>query len=302
MAGKPNFDPSACVVIPAGMDCCVAKQIWAGFDLTTPRVMGILNVTPDSFSDGGQHASVASAVAAGMLMLEAGVDIIDIGGESTRPNAIAVPAAEEIARITPVIQALAGAGAVISADTRNAATMAAALDAGAVIINDVSGLTQDPRSAGLVALRGCPVILMHMRGIPATMNAAAAYDDVVEDVITELLTRRDAAVAAGIAAANIALDPGFGFAKLGVQNIALLRATARFAGLGHPLLIGVSRKRFIGDFGGEPEPKKRFPGGLAAGLYALSQGASILRVHDVAETVQGLKIWRQLTATPVAGA
>jgi dihydropteroate synthase len=273
---------------------------WAGFNLAAPLVMGILNVTPDSFSDGGLHATQADAIAAGLAMLEAGADIIDVGGESTRPNAPAIPAATEIARIVPVIQALADAGARLSADTRNAATMEAALDAGAKIINDVSGLTHDPAAAGLIAARGCAVVVMHTRGTPRTMDAQARYDDIVEEVLTELLVRRDAALAAGVDAHNIALDPGFGFAKLGAQNMALLRATKRFAGLGHPLLIGVSRKRFIGEFSGQGEAKKRFPGSIAAGLYALSQGASILRVHDVAETVQALKIWRELTLPPLA--
>jgi dihydropteroate synthase len=143
---------------------------------------------------------------------------------------------------------------------------------------------------------------MHMRGTPRTMDARARYDDVVAEVLAELLAMRDAGIIAGIKADNIALDPGFGFAKLGVQNLSLLRATRRFAELGQPLLIGVSRKRFIGTLGGEPEPKKRFPGSIAAGLYALSQGANILRVHDVAETVQALKIWRELTRTPVESA
>jgi dihydropteroate synthase len=273
---------------------------WAGFKLAAPLVMGILNVTPDSFSDGGQHATSAAAIAAGLAMRDAGADIIDIGGESTRPNAPAVPAATEIARTMPVIRALVDAGAVVCADTRNAATMEAALNAGAKIINDVSGLTHDPAAAGLIAARNCAVVVMHSRGTPRTMDAQARYDDVVEEVLAELWARRDAAVAAGVAAHNMALDPGFGFAKLGAQNLALLRATRRFAALGHPLLIGVSRKRFIGDFGGEKEPTKRFPGSIAAGLYALMQGAAILRVHDVAETVQAIKIWRELTLPPLA--
>ena len=207
---------------------------WAGFNLAAPLVMGVLNVTPDSFSDGGQHATQAAAIAAGLAMRDAGADVIDVGGESTRPNAPAIPAPTEIARIMPVIQALADAGATVSADTRNAATMAAALDAGAKIINDVSGLTHDPAAAGLIAARGCAVVVMHTRGTPRTMDAQANYDDVVEEVLAELLAKRDAAIAAGVAAHNIALDPGFGFAKLGAQNLALLRATSRFAGLGHP--------------------------------------------------------------------
>jgi len=269
---------------------------WAGLSLERPRVMGILNVTPDSFSDGGAYASTDSAIAAGRAMLAAGVDILDIGGESTRPNASPVASAEEISRILPVIRALAAEGAVISADTRNAATMAAALEAGARIVNDVSGLKHDPAARALVAERGCPVVLMHMRGSPATMNCQAHYANLVEDVLAELTAARDAAVAAGIAPEAIALDPGFGFAKLGAQNIALLRATARFAALGHTLLIGLSRKKFIGEFGGEQDAKKRLPGSIAAGLYALAQGAHILRVHDVPETVQAVRVWQRLIA------
>jgi len=291
------------IVIPSGMDRSNPRaQFWAGFDLRKPLVMGILNVTPDSFSDAGQYATCSAAIAAGAAMLEAGADIIDVGGESTRPNAAAISVDTEIARIGPVIRALAAAGATVSADTRNAATMAAALDAGAKIINDVSGLTHDQAAAPLIAARACPLVLMHMRGTPRTMDAEAHYDDLVAEVIAELLRRRETALAAGIAAQNIALDPGFGFAKLGGQNLALLRATSRFADLGHPLLVGVSRKRFIGTFGGEPEPKKRLPGSIAAGLYAVSQGANILRVHDVAETVQALKIWRELTNPTVESA
>jgi dihydropteroate synthase len=173
--------------------------------------------------------------------------------------------------------------------------MAAALDAGARIVNDISGLQHDAKAAALVAKRGCPVVLMHMRGTPAVMNDLASYHDVTGEVIAELCAIRDLALKAGITAQNIALDPGFGFAKLGAQNIALLQATARFAALGHPLLIGLSRKKFIGEYSGEPEPKKRLAGSLAAGLYAVAQGAHILRVHDVPETVQALKIWRRLS-------
>jgi dihydropteroate synthase len=267
---------------------------WAGFSLQRPLVMGILNVTPDSFSDGGQHATAAAAIDAGLAMLAAGADIIDIGGESTRPNAAPVPPAEEISRTIPVIAALAARGAVISADTRNAATMQAALDAGARIINDVSGLHHDPAARPLLARHGAPVILMHMRGSPQTMNCQAHYANVIDDVLAELTATRDAALAAGIRAEAIALDPGFGFAKLGAQNLALLRATPRFAALGHPLLAGLSRKKFIGEFGQEPDPQKRLPGSLAAGLYAIAQGAHILRVHDVPETVQALRIWQRL--------
>jgi dihydropteroate synthase len=275
---------------------------WAGFTLDRPLIMAILNITPDSFSDGGRHLDLTAAIEAGRAMREAGADILDIGGESTRPNAVLIPPAEECRRIIPVIEALAAEGTVISVDTRNAATMGAALDAGARIVNDVSGLKHDPVAAGVVAQRKCPVILMHMRGTPMTMNCQAHYTDIVEDVMTELIATRDTALRAGIANAAIALDPGFGFAKRGDQNIALLRALSRFVGLGHPLLIGLSRKTFIGGVGGEPDPARRLPGSLAAGLYALSQGAHMLRVHDVAETVQAVKIWQALTASPARSA
>ncbi len=268
--------------------------LWAGFPLTRPLVMGILNVTPDSFSDAGRHFDPIAAINAGLEMLRAGVDIIDIGGESTRPGAALVMPDEEIARIVPVISALHAQNAVVSADTRHAATMAAALDAGARIINDVSGLKHDPAAPALIAARGCPVILMHMRGSPMTMNCQARYVDVVADVLAELIATRDAASAAGIRAENIALDPGLGFAKLGAQNLALLRAIPRFAALGHPLLIGASRKRFIGEFGQEPDAARRAPGSIAAALYAVSQGAHILRVHDVPETIQALRVWQSL--------
>ena len=273
----------------------ITTREWAGFRLDHPLVMGILNVTPDSFSDGGDFVAPAAAIAAGRAMLDAGADILDIGGESTRPGAAPVTSQEEIRRVIPVIRALAARGAVISIDSRNAETMAAALDAGARIVNDISGLQHDAKAAALVAKCGCPVVLMHMRGTPAVMNDLANYHDVTDEVIAELCAIRDLALKAGIAAQNIALDPGFGFAKLGAQNIALLQATARFAALDHPLLIGLSRKKFIGEYSGEPEPKKRLAGSLAAGLYAVAQGAHILRVHDVPETVQALKIWRRLS-------
>src|ERR1700722_11826181 len=193
--------------------------LWAGFSLDRPLVMGILNVTPDSFSDGGKHAAADTAIEAGRAMLAAGVDIIDVGGEGTRPNAISVAPAEEIARVRPVIEALAQDGAVISADTRHAATMEAALAAGARIINDVSGLKHDPRAAALVAQAGCPVVLMHMRGTPQTMDSQTNYINLVEDVLAELTATRDAAIDGGIRAENIALDPGFGFAKRAAQNL-----------------------------------------------------------------------------------
>lgn len=268
--------------------------IWAGLALDRPLVMGIVNVTPDSFSDGGRHTTAAAAIAAGANMLAEGADILDIGGESTRPGAALVTPDEEQARILPVISALAAQGAVISVDTRNAATMAAALDAGARIVNDVSALRHDPAAAGLVAARGCPVVLMHMRGTPDTMNEHALYADVAAEVLAELTAARDRAAAAGVRPENIALDPGFGFAKLGAQNVTLLRATRRFVALGHPVLIGLSRKRFLGEISGQPDPAQRGAESLAAALFAAGLGAHILRVHDVAGTARALRVWQNL--------
>jgi len=268
---------------------------WAGLAPDVPAVMGILNVTPDSFSDGGRYSGHEDAIAAGLAMAEAGAAIIDIGGESTRPGSAEVPAAEERARILPVVRGLARQGVLVSVDTRHAATMAAALDAGAAIINDVSGLTFDPAARALVAARGCPVVIMHMRGTPATMKSCATYGDVAVEVVAELAARLEEAIAAGIARERIALDPGFGFAKEGTQNLDLLRRLALFANLGCPLLIGVSRKRLVGLAAGEMAAPRRAPGSIAAGLYALGHGAFILRVHDVAETVQAVRVWRSLS-------
>ncbi len=267
---------------------------WAGLTLDRPRVMGILNVTPDSFSDGGTHGSTAAAIAAGQALAAAGADIVDVGGESTRPGAAPVDPAEEIRRTVPVVRALAGAGVLVSIDTRNAATMAAALDAGAGIVNDVSALAHDPAAAALLAARRVPVVLMHMRGTPATMRAQACYGDVVTEVAAELAARRDAAEASGIARASICLDPGIGFAKRAGHSVALLRRLPALAALGCPLLVGLSRKAVIGRLSGVAEPRGRLAGSLAAGLFAVARGAAILRVHDVAETVQALRVWQVL--------
>lgn len=272
--------------------------IWAGFNLRhRPLVMGIVNATPDSFSDGGQFFDTADAIATGLRLARSGADIIDIGGESTRPGAPAVAPDEEQARILPVIQALAAERIVISVDTRNAGTMRAALAAGASIINDISGLTHDPDAAPLVAEAECPVILMHMRGTPATMNQHAVYTDVVEDILDELAGLTVKALSAGIRPEHIALDPGIGFAKLARHSVAVLHDLRRFCSLGYPLLIGVSRKSFIGRIADQPDPMQRLPGSLAAALFAAANGAAILRVHDVTETVQALCVWRTLAAS-----
>ena len=268
---------------------------WAGLSLDRPLVMGILNVTPDSFSDGGRHFHDDAAIAAGLAMLEAGADILDIGGESTRAGALVVDPAEEARRIVPVIRALAERGAVISVDTRNAGTMAAALDAGARIVNDVTALTHDPASLPLVAKRQAPTVLMHMRGTPATMSGLNRYGDIGQDVAAELGAEIAAAIAAGLPAQAIVTDPGFGFAKVAEQNVDLMRNLAPLLGLGFPMLIGLSRKGFIGQLSGEPVAIKRLGGSLAAALFALTQGAAILRVHDVPETVQAVRVWRGLS-------
>jgi dihydropteroate synthase len=268
---------------------------WAGLSLDRPRIMAILNVTPDSFSDGGDFLDPDAAITAGLAMAAAGADIIDVGGESTRPRARPTPPDVEQARILPVIRGLASAALRVSVDTRHAATMAAALDAGAAIVNDVSGLAFDPASAALVAARGCPVVLMHMRGEPTNMYTRATYDDVVQDVRRELAERIAAAEQAGVAHGQIAIDPGIGFAKRATQSIELLRRLPELATLGYPILVGVSRKSFMASITGEADPRQRLPGSLAAGLFALSRGAAILRVHDVAETVQAVRLWQALS-------
>jgi len=256
--------------------------------------MGILNLTPDSFSDGGRLGRLDAVLETARGMLEAGADILDIGGESTRPGAVPTPPEEEQARILPAIRELAAGGAVISVDTRHAETMAAALDAGARIVNDVTALAHDPRSAGVVAAWRAPVVLMHMRGTPATMNSLNRYGDIGPEVAAELSAQVQAAMAAGIARGAIAIDPGIGFAKVGLQNVALLRDLGPLRRLGFPVLVGLSRKGFIGTLSGEPVAARRLGGSIAGALFALSQGAQILRVHDVAETVQAVRVWEGL--------
>jgi dihydropteroate synthase len=272
---------------------------WAGLRLDRTLVMGILNVTPDSFSDGGSRMAAETAVAAGLAMAADGADIVDVGGESTRPGAEPVPPDLEQERVVPVIRGLAAAGIAVSVDTRNASTMREALAAGARIVNDVSGLTYDPRGAGVVAEHGCPVVLMHMRGTPATMGEQAIYRDVVAEVRAELARRVAAAIEAGVRPERIAIDPGIGFAKQAEHSVAVLRGLSEIAGpgsplLGYPLLVGVSRKSFIGRLTGEALAERRLGGSLAAGLFAVLRGASILRVHDVRETVQALDVWQTL--------
>ena len=259
-------------------------------ELGRPLVMGIVNVTPDSFSDGGRHFDARTAIAAGHAMLEAGADILDIGGESTRPGAAPVTAEEELARILPVIRELAKA-ATVSVDTRNAATMRAALEAGAEIVNDVTALRHDPDAARVVADAECSVVLMHMKGTdPRTMQQDIRYDDVAVEVAAFLAERLAFAEAQGIARHRIALDPGIGFGKRMPENLALIERLPLLAGLGCPVLFGASRKRFIGELSGVDRAEDRLAGSVAAAIAAAQRGAAILRVHDVAETVQALAV------------
>ncbi len=262
--------------------------------LDPPLIMGILNATPDSFSDGGAFLAPDKAIAHGRAMIESGARIVDIGGESTRPGAAPVSVEEEIARVAPVIAGLRAhaerAGALISVDTRNARTMAAALKAGATIVNDVSALTHDPDAMSVVAASDAIVALMHMQGQPETMQRAPAYDDVVLDAYDYLEGRIAACRLAGIPLDRIWIDPGIGFGKTVAQNLALLSHLSLFHGLGVPLLIGASRKGFIGKLSANEPPAGRLPGSLAAALACVGQGAQILRVHDVAQTAQALKV------------
>ena len=259
-----------------------------------PRIMGIVNTTPDSFSDGGLHAAASDAIAGGLRMAAAGADILDIGGESTRPGAKTVEVAEEIARVVPVIEGLRarGYGGTISVDTRKADVAQAALAAGADLINDVSGFTYDPALAGIAALADVPVCVMHGPVDPATMHLDPQYDDVLLDVYDFLEARITALEAQGIAREHIIADPGIGFGKTQEHNLALLARLGLFHSLGVPLLLGASRKRFIGTIGNASKASDRMPGSVAVALAGIAQGVQIVRVHDVAETLQAIVVWR----------
>lgn len=266
--------------------------------LDQPQVMGILNVTPDSFSDGGQFMDdpeIAHAHAAAMI--EAGAAIIDVGGESTRPGAAAVWEGDELKRVVPAIERLATMGAAISTDTRRPAVMEAALSAGAHIINDVSALRYDPRSMEFAARSGASVVLMHAPGSGEDLHADGRYSDVVLDVFDWLRNRRDAALAAGIPREKIVLDPGLGFGKTLAENLALMNALPLFHALGQPVLLGVSRKRMIGALSNEAPAHKRVGGSIALATKGMDAGVQLLRVHDVAETVQARDVWRGLRDT-----
>lgn len=267
-----------------------------GLSLDRPRIMGILNVTPDSFFDGGLHADEERAVKHGLAMMGDGADMIDVGAESTRPGARPVPAEEQMRRAIPVVARLARHGAVVSIDTRSAAVMRAALDAGATILNDVSALTHDPESLGVAAASTATVVLMHMRGVPETMNAAPAYVDAALDVFDEIEHRLQACERAGIPRGRILVDPGIGFAKSMTQGASVARALSLFHATGCAVLVGFSRKGLVKRWAEGTGPGERLPGSLAAALAAFSQGAQIVRVHDVAATAQARDVWEAFTS------
>ena len=268
-----------------------------GLGLDRPRIMAILNVTPDSFSDGGRHLDPGRAVAAAEALAAEGADILDIGGESTRPGAAVVPEAEECARVLPVIAALRRAGfpLPISVDTRKPGVARAAVGEGADLWNDVSGLGYAPEGPEVAADLGMPVCLMHAQGDPQTMQDAPAYGDVLREVHAWLSARIAATEAAGLPRARILVDPGIGFGKTVAHNLSLIAGLAILHGTGCPILFGASRKRFIGTIGGSTDPERRLPGSLAVAHEALRQGAQVIRVHDVEATRQAIALWEATT-------
>ncbi|GHF23342.1 dihydropteroate synthase [Kordiimonas sediminis] len=274
---------------------CAGLGLGRMLAFTRPLIMGVLNVTPDSFSDGGDFIDPDAAVRRARQMVAEGADIIDIGGESTRPGAKPVWEGEEANRILPVIAALAGEGVPISVDTRHSTVMQQALDAGAHILNDVSALEYDGASMDVAVRSGAPVVLMHSQGLPETMQDNPTYSDALLEVYDYLEARRDAAIAAGISQDKIILDPGIGFGKrVLVDNLSLINGLAMLHGLGCPVLLGASRKRFIEAITGVEDAKDRMPGSVAAALVARTVGVQVFRVHDVAETVQAMKVHQAL--------
>ena len=262
-------------------------------DLSVPHVMGILNVTPDSFSDGGQHNGKAQALAHAKQMIADGATVIDVGGESTRPGASVVEVEEEIRRVVPVVEALAELDVVISIDTSQPEVIQAAVAAGAHIWNDVRALTR-PNALETAAELNIPVIIMHMRGEPTTMNGLDQYDNVTLDVMTELSQRVSDALKAGVKAENIMIDPGFGFAKNAKQNLKLLKEFHQLNQLGYPILSALSRKRFIGEALGGAEAGQRAVGSVAGHLLSIQQGACMVRAHDVKAMSDAIKVWQAM--------
>ena len=268
-----------------------SRASWAGFDLKRPLIMGVVNVTPDSFSDGGDFAEASAAIGHGRAMLSAGADIVDVGGESTRPGAQPVLPDQEAARVLPVVRALAQAGAVVSIDTRHAAVMGQAVEAGARIINDVTALTGDRDSARIAAKSGAAIVLMHMLGEPQTMQRDPHYADVTCDLIDYFEARLAALAELGVDRARVAVDPGIGFGKKDAHNLRLLDELAAFHAFGCPVMLGASRKSFIGRLSKSEAPKQRLAGTLAAHQIGFDRGVQIVRVHDVAEAFQARAIW-----------
>jgi len=266
------------------------------FSLTRPLVMGIVNITPDSFSDGGQFSGAGQAIDYAKRLVEEGADILDIGGESTRPGADPVSVDEELRRVIPVLEGLTSLGVPLSIDSRRPQVMREALAVGIDLINDVNGF-RDPEAFSIAVSSNAALCIMHMLGEPKTMQQTPSYNDVVEEVTRFLLTQRDAFMAQGVDRSRIVIDPGFGFGKTFDHNLALMRAIPRFAGL-QTTLIGVSRKTMIGQLinpKAPPAPPDRMAGSVAAALWAAEKGAQILRVHDVAQTVQALRAWNGLS-------
>ncbi|MEA4836759.1 MAG: dihydropteroate synthase [Rhodospirillaceae bacterium] len=270
------------------------RPSFAGLTLDRPRIMGIVNVTPDSFSDGGEHMDTQSAVAHGLALLEAGADILDVGGESTRPGSGEMAPEQEAARVVPVIRALAERGAVLSVDTRHAPVMAQAVEAGAAIINDIAALEGDPEALRVAARSKAAIVLMHMRGTPEGMQEDPRYASAALDIYDYLAKRIAACEAGGIVRTRLSVDPGIGFGKTVAHNAELLGQQALFHALGAPILLGVSRKSFIGRLSRGEAPKQRVAGSIAAALAGLERGVQILRVHDVAETAQAVAVWRAI--------
>jgi dihydropteroate synthase len=270
----------------------------AGVSMDRPRIMGIVNVTPDSFSDGGDQLDVDAAVKHAGALVSEGADFIDIGGESTRPGSAGLAASEELRRILPVLERLAGLNVPISADTRKPEVMREAVKAGARLLNDISALTFAEDSLGTAADLKKPVIIMHAQGVPETMQDNPVYKDAVIEVYDFLESRIEVAAGGGVARERLIADPGIGFGKTAAHNLAILQSIALFHGLGVPLLIGASRKGFIGKITGEQVPKERVSGSLAAALDAVSQGVHIVRVHDVEATRRALSLWQSLRGSP----
>jgi len=288
----PRLVPATAVPAEALERLTLPRAAVAGIAMDAPRLMGILNVTPDSFSDGGQFLDPGTARAHAGEMARAGADILDVGGESTRPGSTPVPVEDEIARTAPIIAAIAAEHAApVSIDTRKTPVADAAMRAGARMINDVSGFTYDPDLAPFASEHALPVCVMHAQGRPETMQDDPRYADVLLDVYDWLEARIGALAALGIPRGRICVDPGIGFGKTQAHNLRLLQGLSLFHGLGCPVLLGASRKRFIGDLTGAPIASDRVPGSLAVAVMAANQGVQIQRVHDVAETRAALRMW-----------